>query len=137
MQYQTLTEFLTYDQISLVPVHVSTLEHRAEADTSVQLGPVKLRVPIVAAPMPDVCGMGMGERLVMLGVLPIMSLFGYPNEVMWMVTVPEKTGVAVGLKELSRVGRLLEQDFLIICLDTANGASEMVHHAVGTLKEKY
>ena len=62
-----MEKWLNYDQISLIPRVVSSLEHRAEADTSVQFGPVKLSIPLIAAPMKSVTNGEMAWKLRDLG----------------------------------------------------------------------
>lgn len=129
---------LNYDQISLIPTQVSTLEHRAEADTSVQFGPIKLQVPIIAAPMPDVCGLEMTNMLYRLGAFGIVHRF-QPGINRWFPAMHGVAGVAVGLNEdyVDIVRSCYREDIDIICIDTANGASVMVERAVKTLKDKY
>jgi len=48
-------------------------------------------------------------------------------------------GIAFGLNQIyiPWVNRFYEFGARVVCLDTANGASEMVHRALGTLKDKY
>lgn len=137
-----MERWLGYDQISLVPTQVSTLEHRAEADTSVQFGPIKLRVPIIAAPMPDVCDLTMAHELARLGVLGIH----HRNNLVGVRRSPDhpdypRIGYSLSPRilgpELKYVQNIYERGIKIICLDTANGANEMVHRALGTLKDKY
>jgi len=134
-----MERWLTYDQISLIPTRVSTLEHRAEADTSVQFGPVKLKVPIIAAPMPDVCGDAMTRRLRELGSLGIMHRFQGIEDRIHTSEWGSAQAIAVSLKDYEVDVKAVRDHEMhsIICLDTANGASEMVHRALGTLKDKY
>ncbi len=148
MQYQTLTEFLTYDQISLVPVHVSSLFHRAEADTSVQFGPVKLGVPIIAAPMPDVSNGTMAyvlDGLQSLGFIHRFQSLEKQKEEMLLLghemfhypAWHPRVGIAISLTDYDEVVKWFYPSLKIFCLDTANGASEMVREAVGRLKDAY
>lgn len=137
-----MERWLSYDQISLIPTQISTLEHRAEADTSVQFGPFKLKVPIIAAPMPDVCDLTMAHELARLGVLGIH----HRNNLVGVRRPPDHPnypGIGYALSprilgpELKYVQNIYERGIRILCLDTANGASEMVHRALGTVKDKY
>ena len=45
-----------YDDLTLVPRIVSTLQHRADARPEIRLGPFQLALPLIGSPMPDVCG---------------------------------------------------------------------------------
>ena len=134
-------EFLTYDQISLVPVHVSSLLTRAEADTSVRFGPLKLQVPIIAAPMPDVCDYRQAITLKRLGALGIVHRFSTAREPNVALDSFEfKTsdlGIAIAAKNLYGADYYYNAGHRIFCIDTANGASEMVREAVGRLKDAY
>lgn len=134
-----MERWINYDQISLIPTQVSTLEHRVEADTSVQFGPLRLSVPIIAAPMPDVSGALMARKLAELGALGFIHRFqdysDAENEIQ-MSFYPEKIGVAFSSKLLGWPD-LKQYGVKIFCLDTANGASEVIHRALGTLKDKY
>ena len=137
--------WITYDEISLIPTQVSTLEHRAEADTSVQFGPFKLSVPIIAAPMPDVSNGEMATRLRDLGSLgwihrfqtfsdQMKELHGNRDDPFWDA---KRIGVGIPLTQVPTIGALYDNGIRIFCLDTANGASENVHRALGILKGGY
>jgi IMP dehydrogenase/GMP reductase len=135
-----LERWLTYDDISLIPTHVSSLEHRAEADTSVQFGPWKLQVPIIAAPMPDVSNGAMARRLFELGSLGWVHRFQTMKEAATEYGSPTiSAGIAFGLSEIyiPWVNRFYEFGARVFCLDTANGASTGVQRRLGILKDKY
>lgn len=145
MKYHNFVEFLSYDSIALIPVRVSTLEHRAEADTSVQFGPIKLKVPIIAAPMPDVSNGQMAQTLWRLGSLGWIHRFQDSKEQL-MQTIflsgggidHTGAGIALPLKwDDKLISGLYESGFHIFCIDTANGASYMVERTIKTLKDKY
>lgn len=135
-----MERWLTYDQVSLIPTKVSTLDHRAEADTSVRFGPWKLQVPIVAAPMPDVSNGTMAKRLFELGSLGWIHRFQNIKEAMTEWGSPTiSAGIAFGLGDhfIPWRNRFYEFGARVFCLDTANGASAMVERVVKTLKDKY
>jgi IMP dehydrogenase/GMP reductase len=135
-----MEKWLSYEQISLIPTQVSTLEHRAEADTSVQFGPWKLQVPIIAAPMPDVSNGCMAKRLFELGSLGWIHRFQNMNEAFKEWGSPTiSTGIAFGLSEIyiPWIRQFYKYGARVFLLDTANGASTMVERALGTLKDKY
>ncbi len=137
-----MERWLGYDDVSLIPTQISTLSSRAEADTSVQFGPIKLKVPIIAAPMSDVCDLTMAHELALLGALgihhrnPLTAVRRPPNNPDYL-----KMGFALSPRllgpNLKYVRNLYDRGCRIICLDTANGASEMVRRAIGTVKDKY
>ena len=64
-----------FDDVSLVPRVPSTLAHRTEAVPAVEFGPLRLTVPLVGSPMPDVCGVDMCRALGEHGALGILPRF--------------------------------------------------------------
>lgn len=129
--------WLTYDQVSLVPIYPSTLKHRAEADTSMRLGTVKINIPLIAAPMPDVCGVDMAHELGKLGVLGVTHRFQEVEH--QIINNPKSTCAAIGISEnyIARADYLYDQGVRMICIDTANGLSTRVQEAVKRLKSRY
>jgi IMP dehydrogenase len=126
-----------YDHLSLVPRVVSTLRHRADASLEVQVGPLRLRMPLVAAPMPDVCGPEMCRALTGGGALGVLHRFQSPDRQVVQFNAshdgrPLDVGAAIGVTGdyRERFARLYEAGCRIICLDTANGAHEQVGAAV-------
>ena len=141
--------YLTYDQISLIPTQVSTLEHRAEAKTSIKFGSTWLDVPIIAAPMPDVSNGLMARKLMDLGSFGWIHRFQSMDDRVkeWLLfhggTITNKEwsypspGITIGLKEIEEFQKLYEIGARTVCIDTANGASVSVQKALGSLKDKY
>lgn len=135
-----MDRWLGYDQISLIPTQVSTLLHRADADTSVQFGPWKLQVPIIAAPMPDVSNGQMAKRLFELGSLGWIHRFQSIKEAMSEWGSPTiSTGIAFGLSEMyiPWVERFYYFGARVFLLDTANGYSLGVQRTIERLKNNY
>ena len=64
-----------FDDVSLVPRAPSTLAHRSEAQPAVEFGPVRLTVPLIGSPMPDVCGVDMCRALGEHGALGVLPRF--------------------------------------------------------------
>lgn len=139
-----MEKWLTYDKISLIPDEVSTLEHRAEADTSIQFGTAKLSVPLISAPMPDISGHKMTAALAKSGSLGWVHRFQTIADQYAEIDVLTHYhdtggllyGVAVSPKDID-IAVAIHKNFgiNIICLDTANGASEMVERAIKRLKD--
>jgi IMP dehydrogenase len=135
-----------YDDISLVPALVSSLPHRADARPHVSFGPVGLEVPLLASPMPDVCGRRMCAALAGLGSLGFLHRFQSPSDQVRELELalraapePKAVGAAVGVTGdyLERVAALHGAGCRIFCLDTANGAHEQVGAAVGRIRAKF
>ncbi|HZV50141.1 MAG TPA: guanosine monophosphate reductase [Candidatus Dormibacteraeota bacterium] len=133
-----------FDEISIVPRVASTLLHRAEADPAVRFGPVTLSVPLIASPMPDVCGSTMARALATQGALGLLHRFcpveaevaEFECAVRGLAAVPGPVGAAVGVTGdfLERFDRLYEAGCRIFCLDTANGAHVQVARAIERIR---
>ena len=133
-----------YDDISLCPRVASTLLHRAEADPCTTIGPIRLDLPLIASPMPDVCGATMARVLATQGALGLLHRFASIED-----QVVEFESAAAGLGDaVPRVGaavavtgdyperfeRLYQAGCRLFCLDTANGAHQQVGRAIDHLK---
>ncbi len=149
---------LDYKNISLVPRVVSQMPHRNLADTGVQCLGVRLEIPMVSSPMPDVTEDVMAAKLAILGGMPIIHRFSnfedsighqvalYKNALKLVsdqfhnyesaAVAFKRIGCAIGVtgdyKE--RFKALYEADCRIFCLDTANGANTQVGEAVSWIR---
>jgi IMP dehydrogenase len=126
-----------YDHLSLVPRVASTLAHRADAMPDVQFGPLLLHLPLVAAPMPDVCGPEMCRALTGAGALGILHRFQPVAQQVADFRAshdgnPASVGAAIGVSGdyRDRFIAVYGAGCRIVCLDTANGAHEQVGAAV-------
>ncbi|MGI8846834.1 MAG: guanosine monophosphate reductase [Candidatus Dormibacteria bacterium] len=129
-----------YDDISLTPRRPSGLEHRADGHPHVSVGPAALTVPLIGAPMPDVCGWEMCRALASMGALGIVHRFHSVREQVGeyqRAAEAGKVGAAVGVTGdfRERFTALSEAGCRIICLDTANGAHEQVATALSWARE--
>ncbi len=147
---------LKYDDIWLVPRIVSTLQHRSEADTSIECFGIKLTAPMISSPMPDVCNGEMAYKLAALGALGIIHRFQSVSDHIKQFTLfdtenktekgneyndilKKQIASAVGVtgEYQKRFIDLYNAGCRIFCLDTANGANEQVGNAVSFLKTKF
>lgn len=153
-----MTQF-SYDNVTLVSDVISDLEHRAiDADTSEEFCGKKLKVPIIASPMADVCNGRMANALLSAGGMGIIHRFQFPSEQvkeyknavlaptpldlelhgMGLLASKEesfyKKGVACAIGVTGdyrhRFDVLYDAGCRIFCLDTANGANKQVEHAI-------
>ncbi len=131
-----------YDDVSLVPRLVSTLTHRVDAEPTIDFGPIRLTLPIIGAPMPDVCGAEMCRALAVDGAVGVLHRFqsivaqvesvhsavsrddGEPP----LPTPAAAVGVSGDYRE--RFSALYEAGVRAFCLDTANGAHVQVGAAI-------
>ncbi len=131
-----------FDDVSLVPRVRSTLAHRTEALPVVDFGPLRLTVPLIGSPMPDVCGVDMCRALGQDGALGILPRFQSIDEQAAELGEVAATGgplaAALGVTGdyRERFARIVETGCSIVCLDTANGAHEQVAHAVRWVRDQ-
>ena len=145
----TKEKLLSYSDVTLVPRHISEIRHRSECDTSVECFGIKLDIPIIAAPMPDVCNGKMCFELSKSGTLGIIHRFQSIDE---QVTEYKTCGTGIGNNSIfkptycgcaigvtgdyqERFQKLYDTGCRIFCLDTANGANIQVKEAVNWIKE--
>lgn len=132
-----MDKWLDYDDISLIPTQVSDIEHRSDCDTSVQFGPIKLSIPLIAAPMPDVTNGAMADRLFQLGSLGWIHRFQTHQEMLRQLEYCQGScGVAISA-QTNTIGDWYDRGVRIFCIDTANGANKMVERTIKTLKGGY
>jgi IMP dehydrogenase len=135
-----------FDDISLVPRVASTLLHRVDADPTVAFGPLELALPLLPAPMPDVCGVEMCHALAAHKTVGIIHRFQSIEEqagnVLDFVASnghgAARVGAAVGVTGdyQERFSALHQAGCRIFCLDTANGAHSQVEVALKYLREQ-
>jgi IMP dehydrogenase len=132
-----------FDDVSLVPRVRSTLVHRTEAVPAMDFGPLRLSVPLIGSPMPDVCGVDMCRALGEHGALGILPRFQPVDEQVAELREIAAAGAApaaalgVTGDYRDRFAHLVEAGCRIVCLDTANGAHEQVAHAVRWIREQH
>lgn len=145
MSYKNITQTysLTYDDISLLPDQISTVESRANCDTSAEFLGIKLRVPIIGSPMNTVCGGKMAKSLAELGCLGVIHRFNTNEE---QVAEFEQNGLkdnefksaAVGINkkvDIDRLKMLADYGIKIMCVDIANGGSKMIESYLNDIQD--
>lgn len=130
-----------FDHISLVPRVASSLRHRSDADPAAQLGPVRLSLPLIGSPMPDVCGRQMCLALAEQGTVGVLHRFHSVEEQVRQLEElpsPSEVPVAVGVTGdyQERFTALHEAGARIFCLDTANGAHDQVAIAIAWIQKQ-
>lgn len=143
----------SYSDIGLVPRITSTLEHRSESDISVNFCGLKLKIPLIASPMVDVCNGEMAYELARHGALGIIHRFQSIEEQINQYQLPEIVGdrdftgklfepkkhiaCAVGATGdyLERLEKLYDAGCRIFCIDTANGFNAKVKIAIKAIRD--
>src|ERR671934_321411 len=135
-----------FDHISLAPRVISEVAHRGDVCTETSFGPLKLGLPILGSPMPDVVGVEMARALAQHGALGILHRFdsiedqaaAFRQAGLGVAASVPSIGAAVGVSGdyQPRFDALYEAGCRIICLDTANGAHRQVASAISWIKER-
>ena len=133
-----------YDDLTLVPRVVSTLQHRSDARPEIQLGPFQLALPLIGSPMPDVCGEKMCRVLAQEGALGILHRFqSIESQQQEFELVHHQddvnspaVGAAIGITGdyRERFQALYAAGCRLFCLDTANGAHLQVQQAMSWIR---
>jgi IMP dehydrogenase len=136
---------IDFPHLSLVPRVVSGVTHRESVHCQVSLGDVTLDGPLIASPMPDVCGPDMCRTLAELGCLGVLHRF-QPIEAQVAQFAASTAGLpphravaaAVGITGdfHERFAALHEAGCRVVCLDTANGAHRQVAAAADAVKRR-
>ncbi len=134
-------ESLTFNDISLVPRVVSKIKHRNEVSTKVNFLGIEVQIPIIAAPMPDVCGGKMASSLLQLGAYGIVHRFStIENQIEEISLIQDRNKICASIgitgdwKE--RFEKLFEFGIRIFCIDIANGANQLVFDAIIFLRNR-
>jgi IMP dehydrogenase len=141
MKLRSNTPALTYDDVLLVPAHSRCLPN--EVDTSVRLGGLDLRIPILSSAMDTVTESTMAIALAEEGGLGVIHKnLSVEEQVRQVSEVKSKgllVGAAVGIGEsgLSRAHALVEAGVDLLCVDTAHGHSEGVLRAVSLARKAF
>ncbi len=134
---------IDFSNLCLVPRTVSSVTRRAHVSCDVALGDIVLASPLIASPMPDVCGPEMCVTLAEHGCLGILHRFQpVTTQVEQFARAAAELsgdralGAAVGTTGdfQERFAALCDAGCRIVCLDTANGAHEQVAAALEWVK---
>jgi IMP dehydrogenase/GMP reductase len=138
---------LDYDNLTLVPRIASTLLHRADAQPETRFGPVRMALPLLGSPMPDVCGQEMCQALAREGALGLLHRFQtIEAQVRTFAAAGAETadneegtptaGAAIGVTGdyRERFETLYAAGCRMFCLDTANGAHVQVERTIAWVR---
>lgn len=143
MQLYNNNKQLCFDDILLVP-QSSDVVSRSEVGLSMAIGydkrAIELYLPVVAAPMDTVCEENMAAELANYGGLGIIHRFmdfeQQRNQVFNLGKDGLLVGAAVGLKDAAKNAQSLAfSGARVICLDVANGHSNLTVDAVREIRK--
>jgi len=142
----TKDEALTYDDVLLVPQY-SDIESRQEINIANDLEEgLRLKVPIIAAPMDTVTESEMAIALGKLGGVGIIHRYSSIKRQCKLVSIAWEelsiysdayVGAAIGITDdyLERAIQLAHSGAKILCVDVAHGHHLLVERAIKTIKE--
>jgi IMP dehydrogenase len=143
---------ICFNDILLVPQY-STLSSRTIPDISTQIGFLKLKVPIISAPMDTITGHEMLATMDRCSGLGILTRYiNMPDDKELVKQVDEiKLAIAMGAKNigcaigirgntLKKAKTLLDNGCNVICIDVAHGDHAKMYDAISrvvSLKDQY
>jgi IMP dehydrogenase len=134
-----MIEGLTYNDITLIP-RFSSIESRADCDTSTNLAGLKLNVPIISSNMDTVTDYTVAKLMREQGGIGCLHRFwSIESQVHQYKHSPSETIQAVGIgdKELDRALALYEAGARFFRLDVAHAANTNVVNAFNRLVERF
>lgn len=130
-----------YDKVCLIPRIKSTLDSRNHADTSINFNKWQLKIPLLSAPMPDVCESDMAICLWNYGALGIIHRFMSKEEQLKsykkVLDSNADCGNSIGVNSdwQERYESLRELGCNVFCVDVANGFCSNVENVIKYLKK--
>lgn len=124
-------ESYTFDDLLIKPQY-SEIASRSDVDVSVQIGPLKLKVPVIAANMDTVCGIRMAEQMGLLGGLGILHRFAPVGEQFeWVqhlksMKLQAVPSVGVDAEALDSALLFMRYGADAVCVDVAHGNCKAV-----------
>jgi IMP dehydrogenase len=127
---------LDFDDITLVPRVISTIESRNDVKTDVVFNKdITLTSPVLASPMRDVCDGKVAAKMRELGGLGIIHRF-LPIEDQvkeWNISNGAAAAIGVNGDSFERFQELHKAGCRVFCIDVASGGSILVKNAIEKL----
>jgi len=132
---------LTFDDVLLVPKY-NDIQSRRDVDTTVQMGPYLLHIPVISSNMDTITGRVMAAKMQSLGGLGIlhrfMSIEDSVDEFVKASVSGRRIGVSLGLSDsIERATALYHAGARIFCVDIAHGHSKAVSALVKSLRGEF
>jgi len=130
---------LTYDDISLIPNHISQVRSRSEVNTKFSFLGYDLLVPVIASPMDSVTGIEMAQELSNLGCIGIVNRFDSSLTELFKNGTPIEgiRAVSVSLTVEEKLIEKISEHKMLVCIDTANANNAFVLKKCEEIKKKY
>ena len=136
-----MKEVKGFDDFLLVPQY-SDIRSRSEIDTSVSLGGLTLKTPIIASPMSTVTEAYMINalsNLETLGIIHRYNTVSFQRKLLSFVQNESYKSAAVGVSGdyKERLADLVGEGLKFVCIDIAHGDHILMKDAITYIKEKY
>lgn len=137
-----ISEYLTFDDVLLLPKHSNVLPSDANFETSLSDN-IKLKTPILSAAMDTVTELDMAISMAELGGLGVIHKnLSVSDQANIVKKVKEKNllsaaAIGVGDDALRRAEMLVNEGLDLIVVDTAHGHSQLVLDMVKNLRNQY
>ena len=141
-------KYLSFNEVFIAPQY-SDQPSRNVIDTSTQLGPIKLSLPVIAANMPSITGVDMAVKMSEYGCLGILPRFdSIENADENFIKANRKVedngftspiGVSVGVQEQDkeRFEVLYNSGARLFCIDVAHGDHLLVKNMLKWIRDTY
>lgn len=130
---------LTFDDISLVPQY-SEVASRHDVDLSCELGPLKLKLPILSANMKTVTGTQMCKAMYEAGGIGVLHRFqnNLEEEIQEACDINMDFIASIGVDDYKeRLELYKDQHIEVICIDVAHGDHIKVKNLLEYIKIQY
>ena len=137
-----IPEFLTFDDVLLLPKHSNVLPSDANPETHLS-GNINLKIPIISAAMDTVTELSMAEAMANFGGLgAVHKNMSIAEQVKIIQTLKKKgafSSAATGVGEdgIKRARCLIDAGLDVIIIDTAHGHSQLVIDTVKAIRSEY
>ncbi len=133
---------ITFDDVLLVPQY-SDIKSRSEVTLSSEISEgLRLRMPIISAPMDTVCESAMASKMAEFGGLGIIHRYNTIEKQSTLVNASSNggqkmVGAAIGITGdyIERASALVEAGVSVLCMDVAHGDHVLMHTAAHNIVE--
>jgi IMP dehydrogenase/GMP reductase len=141
-------KYLSFNDVFIAPQY-STVPSREGLDTTTQLGPLTLKLPVISANMPSITGIDMCIEMAAnggLGILPRFDTIGNSVEAFAKATKSEDmdclespVGVSIGVQssDKDRFAALFAAGARLFCVDVAHGHHLLVKDMLEWIRNHY
>lgn len=127
----------SYDDIGLVPIYRSNVNHRDEVSTSVDFFDFSLPYPILVAPMQKVVGLEMSKDIAVYGGLAFLPRTDNMKNDIDLFAANKRSVPSIPMlgDAEKRISELHFNGCTVVCIDVANGFHKNIAYTVHKIKK--